>query len=129
MTNRIISVEYDIHPAQDATCGDGKGGFCAYCSWRIDNADAASCDLFGRLRVVDGWIQRHANCIKAEGRTKPPADEVDEDVAKQIAWAHWTAKYPQDDSQSPDELWEHLHSERDPYLVAAQAMRRLFGDH
>ena len=60
---------FDTAPAMDWTCRGGTGeGFCQFCSWPRSTTNpwslsaSANCDIFGALKVVDGWVQRHANC-------------------------------------------------------------------
>lgn len=61
-----------IHKAIDCgetTCASKPGEFCEHLRYDIVNDQKADCMLFNMpLRVVDGWVQRHRDCLRAEDR-------------------------------------------------------------
>jgi len=44
------------------TCGTGSGQFCRFLHLTLNQKDY--CHLFGKVYDVNGWIQRHPDCIK-----------------------------------------------------------------
>ena len=46
----------------EKTCAYEKGKFCHLFRGHLGGKD--SCYLFGHLYDKDGWVQRHANCLK-----------------------------------------------------------------
>jgi len=56
---RVLSFEIDCG---DKTCASFPGKFCSFC--RSTLRGNCTCYFFGALSDVDGWIQRHEECLQ-----------------------------------------------------------------
>jgi hypothetical protein len=63
-------MEYEITlkiDCRETTCGTGNGKFCRFLKLSLNGKEY--CLLFGRVYDgIDGWLQRHPDCIEASKR-------------------------------------------------------------